>query len=167
MDPGPSSSSRTEGGWSAGCKGSDTPGTEAFRRLRGHAAQLQEFISHLLSAKVDSAKASLQRVAIFAALGVVALCGAMATAVTLCAVLTVFFLRGVAGGLGEATGRLWAGELILGFLFFAVLVGGGTFGFVRFRRAVMERWRAKYEERKRRQRVRFGTSVDEKPKVAK
>jgi len=137
----------------------DQSPAEAFRDLSTRFAELGEYVSYLLSAKVDGIKVSLRNAGIYAALGVLGLLAGGALIVT----TVVLLLRGIAGGLGALFGqRLWLGEIVTAVLFLAILGVGTWFGLNRMTKASRERTVKKYASRQQQQRARFGTDVHER-----
>jgi hypothetical protein len=131
---------------------------EAIRRLGRLIAEFREYLSYFLSAKVDSAKASVRRVFILTGLGVIGLIAGTAVIGTAVALLLV----GAAWGLGILLGhQLWLGALLVG----AVLLGGMVLGAYLMLRRVTRSSRQtmvqKYEHRQNWERDRFGRSVAE------
>jgi hypothetical protein len=137
-------------------------GPEAMKRLQRRMAELYEYFSYFLSAKVDGLKASATQAVIWGAVGLIGLAAVAGVAVTLSVVLTLYLFQGLAGGLAALFGgRLWLGELVLGALFVLALGVGGFLGFRKFQKGSREKLHEKYEARKRRQRAEFGRSVEE------
>jgi hypothetical protein len=129
---------------------------EALRRLQQQVGELQAYLAHFVSAKVDSVLLSARQIALWIVLGVVgliALGGLLVTAI-------VLLLVGAAAGLALLFGgQLWLGQMVVGagvlVLFaLALLIGMRTW---------QRRWRQQkvqqYDERQLQQRTAFGRSV--------
>jgi len=131
---------------------------ELFAPLVAHFRELLEYASYYFSARADLVKSKVRRLALYAAVGLIA---ALAGA-TVLVVALVMMLVGVAGGLAELMGnRPWAGNLATGALIAAVVFGS--------LRLLMPQWlvnsrrqtKDKYDRRRQTQRARFGHDVDE------
>ena len=145
-----------------GARASTTPGeqepspAEALRRLQQQGAELQAYVTHFVSAKIDGFVLSARHMALWVALGVVALTAAVGLVVT----AVVLVLIGAADGCALLFGgRWWLG---------AVVVGGGTLsllvlGILIGMRTWHSRWRQQkvqqYDERQLQQSATFGHSV--------
>ena len=145
-----------------GARAYETPGeqepspAEALRRLQQQVGELQAYLTHFVSAKVDGFVLSARQLAVWAALGVVGLIAA----VGLVATAVVLVLVGAADGFAVLFGgRWWLGALV---------VGGGTLvllalGIFIGMRILQSRWRQQkvhqYDERQRQQQATFGHSV--------
>ena len=139
-----------------GARAYTTPGeqepspAEALRRLQQQVGELQAYLTHFVSAKIDGFVLSARQLALWAALGVVGLIAAVGL------VVTAVVLDGLALLFG---GRWWLG---------AIVVGGGTLvlltlGIFIGMRIWQSRWRQQkvqqYDERQLQQHATFGHSV--------
>src|SRR5215211_720032 len=138
-----------------GARAYETPGeqepspAEALRRLQQQVGELQAYLTHFVSAKVDGFILSARQLALWAALGVVGLTAAVG-----------LVLVGAADGFAVLFGgRWWLGALV---------VGGGTLvllalGIFIGMRILQSRWRQQkvqqYDERQLQQHATFGHSV--------
>ena len=122
-------------------------------------AEYREYLSHFLSAKIDSMRFTLRKGILYAVAGMVALIAATTTIV----MAVVLLLLGAARGLGSVFGNGlgWLGDLIIGLL---VLTGIGliVYAAIRwatasFRKNMVE----KYEQRQDWQRRQFGRAAAE------
>jgi len=144
-----------------GARAYTTPGeqepspAEALRRLQQQVGELQAYLTHFVSAKIDGLVLSARQLALWAALGVVGLTAAVGLVVT----AVVLVLVGAADGFAQLFGgRWWLGALV---------VGGGTLvllalGIFIGMRTWQSRWRQKvqqYDERQLQQQNTFGHSV--------
>jgi len=145
-----------------GARAYETPGAqepspaEALRRLQQQVGELQAYLTHFVSAKVDGLILSARQLALWAVLGVVALTAAVGLVVT----AVVLVLVGAADGFAVLFGgRWWLGALV---------VGGGTLvllalGIFIGMRILQSRWRQQkvqqYDERQLQQQATFGHSV--------
>lgn len=136
---------------------------EAFAEAMHQLGEMKEYASYYLAAKLDSWKASVRNLLLYAVLGLVALIAGAGVLVT----AAVLLLAGLAGALGDLLGdKRWAGDLIVG-----LLVLGGTLAGTWWMMARMTRnWRkqtvAKYEDRKRQQRKNYGHDVEQRARAA-
>src|SRR5688500_1369999 len=132
---------------------------DALKSVRAHVAELKDYVSYFLAAKVDGIKVSLRNLGILAALGVVGLIAGG----TFVATSVVLVCVGVAAALTRLFGdRLWAGTLVTGILFLGLLAGGILLGMKMLARASRERTVQKYASRQSQQRVNFGSDVAER-----
>ena len=145
-----------------GARAYETPGAqepspaEALRRLQQQVGELQAYLTHFVSAKIDGFVLSARQLALWAVLGVVGLTAAVGLVVT----AVVLVLVGAADGFAVLFGgRWWLGALV---------VGGGTLvllalGIFIGMRILQSRWRQQkvqqYDERQLQQQATFGHSV--------
>jgi hypothetical protein len=122
-------------------------------------AALAEYFSYYLAVRADSLRLRLRRAVawtLVAAIALVAACTALVVSV-------VLLLSGVANGLiALCGGRVWAGQLLAGFI---VLSGAGSLiALVAARQiqASLRQTRDKYEQRQSKQRAVFGEDVGER-----
>ena len=131
----------------------------AVADLKARVSELAEYISYMLSAKVDGVKLTLRNMALYAALGVVGLIAAGAVVVSAVVLVCV----GVAGGLSALFGdRPWQGALVAGLLLLAVIGAGTWFGLSRLMKGSRERTVQKYAAREQQQRAKFGHDIHER-----
>ena len=129
---------------------------EALHRLQQQVGELQAYLTHFVSAKIDGLVLSARQLALWAVVGVVGLTAAVGLVVT----AVVLVLVGAADGFAQLFGgRWWLGALV---------VGGGTLVFLALgifigMRTWQSRWRQQkvqqYDERQLQQRATFGHSV--------
>ncbi|MGH7215535.1 MAG: phage holin family protein [Tepidisphaeraceae bacterium] len=134
---------------------SGEPVTEAFRQAASRIGELKEYASYYASAKVDGVKASLRRLLVYAALGVVAGLAGAALAVTAC----VLTLVGLARLINSAAQSAWLGQLLVGLGVLLIMGVGAFVGMSMMTKASKNRTVAKYELRQRKQRDDFGHDV--------
>jgi uncharacterized membrane protein len=145
-----------------GARAYTTPGeqepspAEALRRLQQQIGELQAYVAHFVSAKIDGLVLSVRQLALWIALGVVGLTAAVGLVVT----AVVLVLLGAADGFAQLFGgRWWAGALLVGVGILALLVVGILIGV----RTWQGRWRQQkvqqYDERQLQQQHTFGHSV--------
>lgn len=143
----------------SGSEGEKTA-SAAFRDAAVRLAEVREYVSFYIATKTDALKLTVRKAIFFAVVGILALlvaAGAVVTAV-------VMLLSGLARGLGAALGgRLWAGDLIVGFGVLAIIAVGAWIGASAMTGASRRRTVEKYESRKRDQRTRFGHDVEQPP----
>ncbi len=129
---------------------------EALRRLQQQVGELQAYLTHFVSAKIDGFVLSARQLAFWAALGVVGLTAAVGLVVT----AVVLVLVGAADGFAQLFGgRWWLGALVAGGGTLVLLVLGIFIGM----RTWQSRWRQQkvqqYDERQLQQQATFGHSV--------
>jgi len=145
-----------------GAQAYTTPGeqepspAEALRRLQQQVGELQAYLTHFLSAKIDGLVLSARRLALWAALGVVGLTAAVGLVVT----AVVLVLVGAADGFARLFGgQWWLGALVVGVGTLVLLILGIFIGM----RTWQSRWRQQkvqqYDERQLQQHATFGHSV--------
>lgn len=131
--------------------------TDAFRDVGGRLAELKEFASYYVGAKLDSYKVSLRNLGMYAALGIVGLIAGSAIITT----AAVLLLVGLAVAIGKPFNpdQPWVGALVVGLL----VLGGLAFGIIFFMKKLTNTSRKrlvqKYENRQRDQRIHFGEDV--------
>src|SRR5262249_6709713 len=116
---------------------------EALRRLQQQVGELQAYLKHFVSAKVDGFVLSARQLVLWAALGVVGLTAAVGLVVT----AVVLVLVGAADGFAVLFGgRWWLGALVVGVGTLALLALGIFIGM----RILQSKWRQpevqKYDE---------------------
>src|SRR5262247_1222992 len=141
-----------------GARAYETPGeqepspAEALRRLQQQVGELQAYLKHFVSAKVDGFVLSARQLALWTALGVAGLTAAVGLVVTAVVLVLVGAAEGFALLFG---GRWWLG---------AIVVGGGTvvllaLGILTGMRTWHSRWRQQkvnqYDERQRQQQAAY------------
>ncbi len=129
--------------------------SDAFRDALSKIAELRAFAQQYISARIDLAKLTARKIAIFTLLGIIAL---FVVATTLVIGL-VLFLSGIAGAIATALGgRWWAGDLIVGAAVLGLFVGGAIVGMSRLKKSSMKSTVKKYESAQKQQRENFGRS---------
>ena len=145
-----------------GARAYTTPGeqepspAEALRRLQQQVGELQAYLTHFVSAKIDGFVLSARQLALWTALGVIGLTAAVGLVVT----AVVLVLVGAADGFALLFGgRWWLGALVVGVGVLALLALGIFIGM----RTLQNRWRQQkvqqYDERQLQQHATFGHSV--------
>ena len=145
-----------------GARAYTTPGeqepspAEALRRLQQQVGELQAYLTHFISAKIDGLVLSARQLVLWAALGVVGL----TAVVGLVATTVVLVLVGAADGFARLFGgQWWLGALVVGVGTLGLLVLGIFIGM----RTWQSRWRQQkvqqYDERQLQQHTTFGHSV--------
>ena len=129
---------------------------EALRLLQQQVGELQAYVAHFVSAKIDGLILSARQLALWAALGVVGLIAA----VGLVGTAVVLVLVGAADGFAQLFGgRWWLGALVVGGGILVLLALGIFIGM----RTWQSRWRQQkvqqYDERQLQQHATFGHSV--------
>ena len=145
-----------------GARAYTTPGeqepspAEALRRLQQQVGELQAYLTHFVSAKIDGLVLSARQLALWIALGLVALMAVGGLVVT----AVVLVLVGAADGFARLFGgQWWLGALVVGVGTLGLLVLGIFIGM----RTWQSRWRQQkvqqYDERQLQQHGTFGHSV--------
>ena len=145
-----------------GARAYTTPGeqepspAEALRRLQQQVGELQAYLTHFISAKIDGLVLSARQLVLWAALGVVGLMAVVGLVVT----AVVLVLVGAADGFARLFGgQWWLGALVVGVGTLGLLVLGIFIGM----RTWQSRWRQQkvqqYDERQLQQHAAFGHSV--------
>jgi hypothetical protein len=120
--------------------------------------ELKEYVSYLVSAKIDALKLTMVNAGIYAALGIVGLMALSALVVT----AVVLVCNGFAGGLATMFGhRLWLGNLVAGIVLLGAIAGVAWFGLKKVTGASKERTLKKYAARQQQQRAKFGEDVEQ------
>jgi len=136
----------------------DTP-NEALHVAMAKIAELREYASYFLSAKIDGLKVGLRNAGIYAALGILGAIGGAAFIV----IAAALFLIGCAHGLGAAFGgRDWLGDLIIGFVVLAVVAVGAIMGLKMITGSSRKKTVEKYETRQHQQRFSYGHDVKQR-----
>ena len=124
----------------------------AFERF----GEIREYAGYYASVQADAMKTKATWAAVYAALGVL---GAV-IGVAILATAAVLFVSGLAGALSALFGTgPWLGQLIVGFLFLALVGVGAVVGIKVVRTSLKRKLMAKYEQRHQEQRERFGADV--------
>ena len=145
-----------------GARAYTTPGeqepspAEALRRLQQQVGELQAYLTHFVSAKIDGLVLSARQLVLWTALGVVGLTAVVGLVVT----AVVLVLVGAADGFARLFGgQWWLGALVVGVGTLGLLVLGIFIGM----RTWQSRWRQQkvqqYDERQLQQHNTFGHSV--------
>ena len=138
------------------------PESDPFGRLLKQVAELFEYASYYVAAKADEAKLSARRLVLHAELIIVGLLAAAGLIVT--GVSLVFI--GLAGGVGEMSGKPWLGQVVSG-SFLIVLVGFAVWGRTLWlKKHFFKRTVERYEQRQLHQQTRFGRSVADQAAAA-
>jgi uncharacterized membrane protein len=129
---------------------------EALRRLQQQVGELQAYLTHFVSAKIDGLILSARQLALWTALGLVALMAVGGLVVT----AVVLVLVGAADGFARLFGgQWWLGALVMGVSTLVILIVGIFMGM----RTWQSRWRQQkvqqYDERQLQQHATFGHSV--------
>ncbi len=128
--------------------------SDFFRQIE----QLGSYLTFYFTAKFDRTRASFRRILLHVSLiavAILALAGALATAV-------VLLMMAIAGALGGIFHRAWVGDLLCGGGFLALFVGGLLFLRVRLLRRFRDNTVRTYQRRQRDQRAKHGTDVHER-----
>jgi hypothetical protein len=127
----------------------------AFATMGERFAEIREYASYYAATKTDALKTKITTLVIYAVLGIVA--GIVGLAVL--ATAGVMLVRGIAGALGEAFGRPWLGELVTALGLLMILAVGAFVGLKVVTGTFKKKLVAKYEQRHKEQRERFGADV--------
>ena len=133
--------------------------SEALHVAMAKIAELREYASYFLAAKIDGLKVGLRNAGIYAALGVL---GAIAGA-GLIVMAVALFLIGCAHGLGALFGgRDWLGDLIVGVVVLAIVAVGAILGLKMVTGSSRKKTVEKYETRQHQQRRSYGHDVQQR-----
>jgi len=136
----------------------DSPG-DAMHAAMHHLGEIREYAAHFVSAKIDSTKASVRRIGLLIAIGILGLVGAAAFV----GVAVVLALVGLANAIGAALGgRIWAGQLIVGFGLVIAVVVVAMLGLKMMNNSWRRQTEKKYEARIQQQRRRYGHDANER-----
>lgn len=131
----------------------DTRFRDGLRDSAASIAEIAQYAGHLLATKIDQLKLSIQKLILYAVLGVMGL----VAAVSILAASVVLLFVGAAHGVGAALGgRDWLGDLIVSLVVLGAIGLLLTVGLNRFRLASRRGMVRKYENRRKEQRERFG-----------
>jgi hypothetical protein len=138
---------------------------EAIKHAASYLGELKEYAAYYVSAKLDSYKTSAVNLGIYAVLG---LLGAVVGSAVL-ATAAVLLLWGLADGLGSLFAHWfgspawhWLGPFLVGLIILGGMAAGVIFGLKWFTRTSHSRLVAKYEDRKRRERIEYGFDVEQR-----
>ncbi len=135
----------------------DRHGPDAIYEALEHLAEAREYAAHLAGAEFDRLKMRLRRMAMWAIVGVAAVVVFLAILVTAVGLL----LWGLATLLVALVGwPMWAGAIAVGGGVVLVAVAALLIDFWAWNRGAYSAARRRFETRKRKQRERFGRSVD-------
>lgn len=145
-----------------GARAYNTPGeqepspAEALHRLQEQMGELQTYLAHFISAKIDSLMLPIRQLGVWAVLGVMGLI--VLAGLTVAAI--VLLLTGAATGLGLLfNGHLWLGQIVVGGGVLALLSLSIFIGVRSWQRRSRQQKVQKYDERQLQQRAAFGHSV--------
>ena len=131
---------------------------ESVQRLTRLMAETKEYAAYYLGARLDSIKASVRNLGVYAGLGIVGLIALSAFVTT----TVVLLLVGMALGINRLTYSWWIGPFVVGAVFLIVIAVGAVFGvkmvMSSFRKATVN----KYEQRQNWERGQFGRTVAER-----
>ena len=130
---------------------------EAWKEVGSRIAEVKEFASYYLGAKLDGIKVSFRNLGIYAALGIVGLIVA-SSVITTAVVLLLCGLAWAIGAIFEPD-KPWVGAIVVGLLVLGGLAGGIIFGMKKLTNTVRKQLVQKYENRQRDQRINFGEDV--------
>jgi hypothetical protein len=135
---------------------SDAEAQEAFHTLLHQGGELYAYVSHFLSAQVDTLKLSGRQILLWGAIVSLGAIGAVSALV----MSVVLLLTGLATGMGMAVGgALWLGQVIIGLV---LLVSFGVvilIGWSHMQNRSRTQKVQDYAERQQQQRLQFGHSV--------
>ena len=130
---------------------------DAFRDVGLRLAELKEFASYYVAAKLDAWKVTFRNLGMYAALGILGLIAGSAIIST----AAVLLLVGLALAIGKPfdPDQPWVGAIIVGLLVLGGLAGGIVFFMKRLTNTSRKRLVEKYENRQRDERIQFGEDV--------
>jgi len=129
---------------------------EALHRLQEQMGELQTYLAHFISAKIDSLMLPIRQLGVWAVLGVMGLI--VLAGLTVAAI--VLLLTGAATGLGLLfNGHLWLGQIVVGGGVLTLLSLSIFIGVRSWQRRSRQQKVQQYDERQLQQRTAFGHSV--------
>ncbi len=135
----------------------DRRGPDAFNEALQHLAEAREYAAYLAAAEFDRLKMRLRRAAMWAIIGLAAVVVFLAILVTAVGML----LWGLATLFAALLGwPMWAGALIVGGGVVLIAVAALLIDFWAWNHGAYAAARRRFEARKRKQREKFGRSVD-------
>lgn len=144
--------------------GSNVPPSAAFADAAKRLRELKEYAAYWVAAKLDTYKGAAVKVGIYAALGVATL----VVGCTMLSVAVILLLGGIAHGLGGLAQHLfglgwyWLGPFLVGLVLLGGAAAGLIVGLKWFARTTKAQLVAKYEDRKRQQRIEYGVDVKQR-----
>lgn len=133
-----------------------TADPDVWQPLKTHFALFTEYAGYYLSLHADRLKLHVRTGVLYGVLALVALLAGMATVVMAIVVL----VNGMTHGLSIAFGgRLWAAELTTGMVLLSVIAAGAFAGVRWLAGTSLAKVLEKYENRRQKQRGRFGRDV--------
>ncbi len=135
---------------------------DGLRAIQMQLAAIGAYLAHLTAATADGVRVRIRNLLIGFVAGVIGVAVLIAAVVS----LSVYALRGAAGGLAAAFGREWLGELVTGIAGLGLIGAAVAVAGIRVQRALRARRVDKYEQRKRAQRESLGRDVDQAAKRA-
>jgi len=129
-----------------------------IEQLLRHVAELREFGSHFVQAKLDAAKASLKTAVMYAVVGLI---GAVVVLTVLCTG-AVLLTIGLGGALGALFHIPWLGNLVAGLAVIALILGVTWVGVGAALKSSKAKIEALYATRAARQRSAFGQDVHDR-----
>src|SRR5262249_55899137 len=138
-------------------------GPDALDEALRHAAEARDYFAYWLAAQADRVKLRLRRAAMWAIVGLAALAILLAIVMTAAALLLV----GVADLISKLIGgQSWLGEVVPGVGLLLIVALAVALGLWSWKKSSFEAVRHRFAARRRRQRAKFGHSIeppDEQP----
>jgi hypothetical protein len=135
-----------------------TPGPHPLDPLIASLKALQAYVSYYLAIRTESLKVKIRQAALMAAMGLLGLLAGAGLVIY----AVVLLLSGIAEGLTVLFGnRAWAGDLLTGGLFLAIVFGGMYAGMRIWTKISWRKTEEKYERRRNQQRADLGRDVHE------
>jgi hypothetical protein len=130
---------------------------DALRAISSQIAELKEYVTYFISAKVDGIKASVRNVGLYAGLALVGAIVGAGLLVTAAALLLI----GLAGAIGAIfdPDLRWLGDLVVGVVVLGGTVGGALWFIKRMKRTSKQQTIHKYQSRQDQQRMQYGHDV--------
>lgn len=136
----------------------DSPSlTGLFRELRSRSNEIAEYTQYLIAIEIDRLLLRTKRLAV---MGAFAALGAVIAGVILLASAALLIV-GLAGVIGQALGSFWLGAIVVGAGVMLLLAASCAFGWWYLNHSALTQLRAKYQERRARQRSRFGRDIQD------
>jgi len=135
------------------------PAVEAFNRISQDAAELKEYASYYVAAKIDGFRRTLRNLGLYAALGVLGLIAGGAVLATAAGLIVIGIAEAFTSLFG---GRAWLGDIVAGIVVLSVIATAVWLMMNKLTGSWHSQTLKKYHERKQSQRERFGHDVGQR-----
>ena len=137
---------------------------EAFHSAAARVAEIKDYASYYLAAKLDGYKSSAKSAVLYAVLGLLAGVAGIAIIATAAAL----FVHGIAEALTVLfNGRMWLADLVTGIVLLGLILGGTYFVVAKMIGKSLAASKAKFDTLNREQFAKHGHNVHERATEAK